>query len=62
MHALRELYEETGMRTVELIQELPDWLFYDLAAPLARRSLGRALPRPEAALVRCPLHWPRLVK
>lgn len=28
--ALRELYEETGMRTVELVAEAPDWIDYDL--------------------------------
>ncbi len=28
--ALRELYEETGMRSVELIAEAPDWIDYDL--------------------------------
>lgn len=32
--ALRELYEETGMRTVELIAEAPDWIDYDLPAHL----------------------------
>jgi putative (di)nucleoside polyphosphate hydrolase len=28
--ALRELYEETSIRTVELIAEAPDWVYYDL--------------------------------
>lgn len=28
--ALRELYEETGMRTVSLLAEAPDWIHYDL--------------------------------
>lgn len=28
--ALRELYEETGMTSVELIAEAPDWVDYDL--------------------------------
>jgi putative (di)nucleoside polyphosphate hydrolase len=28
--ALRELYEETGMRSVSLIEEAPDWITYDL--------------------------------
>lgn len=28
--ARRELYEETGMRTVSLIAEAPDWINYDL--------------------------------
>lgn len=30
--ALRELYEETGMRSVELVAEAPDWIDYDLPA------------------------------
>lgn len=28
--ALRELYEETGMRSVRLLAEAPDWIHYDL--------------------------------
>ena len=28
--ALRELYEETGIRSVEVIAEAPDWIDYDL--------------------------------
>jgi putative (di)nucleoside polyphosphate hydrolase len=28
--ARRELYEETGIRSVSLIQEAPDWIHYDL--------------------------------
>jgi putative (di)nucleoside polyphosphate hydrolase len=28
--ALRELYEETGIRTVSLLAEAPDWIHYDL--------------------------------
>lgn len=28
--ALRELYEETGMRSVELLAEAPDWIDYDM--------------------------------
>jgi len=28
--ALRELYEETGMRSVEFLAEAPDWIDYDL--------------------------------
>lgn len=28
--ALRELYEETGMKTVSLLAEAPDWIHYDL--------------------------------
>lgn len=32
--ARRELYEETGMRTVSLLAELPEWLTYDLPPEL----------------------------
>lgn len=32
--ALRELYEETGMRSVELLAEAPDWIDYDLPGHL----------------------------
>ena len=30
--SLRELYEETGMKTVSLLAEAPDWINYDLPA------------------------------
>src|SRR5690606_36757966 len=32
--ALRELYAESGMRSVSLIEEAPDWIKYDLPAHL----------------------------
>ncbi len=32
--AYRELYEETGMRSVTLLAEAPDWINYDLPAHL----------------------------
>ncbi|VVT00885.1 RNA pyrophosphohydrolase [Rhizobium sp. EC-SD404] len=32
--ALRELYEETGMKTVSLLAEAPNWINYDLPAEL----------------------------
>lgn len=32
--ATRELYEETGMRTVSLLAETPDWINYDLPPDL----------------------------
>lgn len=38
--ALRELYEETGMRSVEQIAELPRWLTYDLPAELIGKAWG----------------------
>lgn len=37
--ALRELYEETGMRHVSLLAEAPEWIKYDLP----ERLLGKAL-------------------
>ena len=37
--ALRELYEETGMRSVSLLAEAPEWINYDLPVHL----LGIAL-------------------
>lgn len=32
--AYRELFEETGIRSVSLIEEAPDWIYYDLPAHL----------------------------
>lgn len=37
--ALRELYEETGMRTVSLLAEAPNWINYDLPANLVGIAL-----------------------
>lgn len=37
--AWRELYEETGIRSASLIEEAPDWVYYDLP----RELLGIAL-------------------
>jgi putative (di)nucleoside polyphosphate hydrolase len=37
--AVRELYEETSIRSIELIAEAPDWIYYDLPDS----SLGIAL-------------------
>lgn len=36
--ALRELYEETNVRSVELVAEAPDWYAYDLPAVVAGRA------------------------
>jgi putative (di)nucleoside polyphosphate hydrolase len=33
--ALRELYEETNVRSVSMLAEAPDWLSYDLPADIA---------------------------
>jgi putative (di)nucleoside polyphosphate hydrolase len=38
--ALRELAEETGMRSVALIGEIPDWLCYDLPPALVGKAWG----------------------
>jgi putative (di)nucleoside polyphosphate hydrolase len=38
--ALRELHEETGIRSVELIAESPEWYTYDLPPALARKAWG----------------------
>ncbi len=38
--ALRELREETAIKTVEIIGETPDWLFYDLPAHLIGKAWG----------------------
>ena len=37
--ALRELYEETGMRTVSLLAEAPEWINYDLPPHLVGIAL-----------------------
>jgi putative (di)nucleoside polyphosphate hydrolase len=38
--ALRELYEETSIRSVSLIREAPGWLTYDLPPELIGQSWG----------------------
>ena len=38
--ALRELYEETSIRTVSLIRDAPGWFSYDLPAELVPGSWG----------------------
>ena len=38
--AIRELYEETAIRSVDFIAELPDWLNYDLPPDLLGKSWG----------------------
>ena len=53
--ALRELYEETGMRSVSLLAEAPDWINYDLPADTGRRRLQGKVSRPDAEMVRLPL-------
>ena len=38
--ALRELHEETAIRSVEIIAETPDWLTYDLPPHLLGKAWG----------------------
>lgn len=38
--ALRELYEETGIRSVSLIAEHPSWVTYDLPSDLVGKAWG----------------------
>ena len=38
--AVRELYEETSIRSVGLIREAPDWFTYDLPVDLIGQSWG----------------------
>jgi putative (di)nucleoside polyphosphate hydrolase len=38
--AIRELYEETSIRSVSLIEEAPGWLSYELPAALIPKSWG----------------------
>ena len=38
--ALRELSEETSMRSVEIVAETPEWLKYDLPAQLVPHAWG----------------------
>ena len=40
--ALRELYEETGIRSVEIISRTKDWIYYDFPADvLAQGKIGK---------------------
>jgi putative (di)nucleoside polyphosphate hydrolase len=36
--ALRELYEETNIRSVEKLSEIPEWLSYDIPREIAGRA------------------------
>ena len=55
--AKRELWEETSVRSVELIAELPRWLKYDLPEGRAR-TLERALSRADPEMVPVPIYRP----
>ena len=57
--ALRELYEETGMRSVSLLAEAPGWINYDLPPALVGYRLQGQISRPDAEMVRLPLRGRR---
>lgn len=38
--AMRELHEETGIRSAAIIAELPDWQYYDLPPSLKGKAWG----------------------
>jgi putative (di)nucleoside polyphosphate hydrolase len=38
--ALRELYEETSIRSVEKLGEIPEWLFYDIPREIVGEAWG----------------------
>ena len=54
--AKRELYEETSVRSVEKLGEVPDWLIYDIPRTVAGRTWKGPLSRPAPEMVRRPLH------
>ena len=56
--ALRELYEETNIRSVEKLGEIADWLYLRHPARSGRPGLGRQISRAEAEVVRAALHRP----
>ena len=54
--AKRELYEETSVRSVEKLGEVPDWLIYDIPRTRRRPHLEGPLSRTAAEMVRRALH------
>ena len=54
--ALRELYEETNIRSVEKLGEIADWLTYDIPREIVGAGLERQISRAEAEMVRAALH------
>jgi putative (di)nucleoside polyphosphate hydrolase len=38
--ALRELYEETNIRSVEKLGEIPDWIYYDIPRDIVGEAWG----------------------
>ena len=57
--AFRELHEETGVRSAELLAEAPEWYCYDLPSVGRRARLARPLQGAEPEMVRVPLHRTR---
>ncbi len=53
--ALRELYEETNVRSVEVLAEIEPWLSYDLPPESAKTVEGQ-IYRPDAKMVRAAFH------
>ena len=54
--ALRELYEETNIRSVEKLGEIEDWLTYDIPREIVGQGLEGQISRPDAEMVRAALH------
>ena len=57
--AFRELAEETGIASAQLIYELPDWLRYDLPADLIGKSAEGPVSRAKTKMVCHAFYWPR---
>ena len=53
--ALRELHEETNVRSAELLAEAPEWYSYDLPSVVAGRAWRGRYPGADAEMVRVPL-------
>ena len=60
--ALRELYEETNIRSVEKLGEIADWLTLRHSARDRRAGLERQVSRPDAEMVRAALHRRRAAR
>ena len=54
--ALRELYEETNIRSVERLGEIAEWLTYDIPPRPRRPGLEGQVSRADAEMVRAALH------
>jgi len=54
--AKRELYEETSVRSVEKLGEVPDWLIYDIPRTVAGRTWKGRYRGHAPEMVACALH------